>query len=322
MKFVRKSPEAIFLALVCIHSVVPGRSSAAGDGVTAPHVFARVALLREKIEMIRFEMGRPRSVQSDLAVSNVVPREVYSQALALFLKADRLCFEQTRGHASAPEIPDEVIRPAHVLAVVDASLARLDLVGTSIGMVDRAVEPTRDDSRTPTDVFRSIIQANRQLNLMLDNQVSHSDVFQQVTLAISYTSRLLARFPGGTRIPASDDYERGKRPADVHRRLVGCFEVIQRIAELVGLKTLELRSLDATEHGIIPSDVYYIASLLVSDLAYLHSHVLDADPPVEMYYPGRKFPSHVYQRAGLLKKQLAELLRHVEQAPERLLGEE
>ena len=65
---------------------------------------------------------------------------------------------------------------------------------------------------------------------------------------------------------------------------------------------------EAEELAVVtPSDVYDVASLLVAELAHLHRQFPDAEPPHETYYPGRKFPSHVYQRVGILESQLIEL---------------
>ncbi len=293
-------------------------SQTAGQEITPPHVFARVELLRANLEAIRFEMGRPANTQPEIDVTHVAPREVFFQALTLFRKADRLCFEQTREHAPVPEVPSGDIRPSHVFSVVSASLDRIARIQRAIGISGETTEPERDETKTPTDVFRSIVQANRQLNLLLDKKVSPADVFQQVTLAVSYASRLLAQFPEANRIPDPPEYERGKRPADVYRRLVGCFERVRQIAAHCGLKTLELKVSKSSVDKVVPSDVYDIASLLVSELAYIHSHVPNAAPPVEIYHPGRKFPSHVYQRAGILERQLTELQKQVERAPGQL----
>lgn len=60
-----------------------------------------------------------------------------------------------------------------------------------------------------------------------------------------------------------------------------------------------------------PSDVYDVASLVVAELACLHSRLPDAKPPREVYYVGRKFLSHVFQRAGTPDRQLVELERWV-----------
>ena len=250
------------LILLCFQGIPAdsAQSQPSGQAITPAHVLARSQLLHLKLEAIRFEMGRPANTRPDIEVANVAPREVFFQALTLFRKADQLCFEQTREHDAVPEIPASEIRPSHVISVVDAALARLNRLSEAIGTSGEAVEPERDDSKTPTDVFRSIVQANRQLNLLLDTKVSPADVFQQVTLAISYSSRLLAQFPEAKRIPDAPPYERGKRPADVYRRLVGCFERIRLIAGHGGLKTLDLKVTNSSVDSVVPSDVYDIAS--------------------------------------------------------------
>ena len=63
-----------------------------------------------------------------------------------------------------------------------------------------------------------------------------------------------------------------------------------------------------------------MATLLVSELDYLWMHAEDVPPPHPAYYPGRKLPSHVDQRAGLLERQLSELAELVEANPTWLTG--
>ena len=62
--------------------------------------------------------------------------------------------------------------------------------------------------------------------------------------------------------------------------------------------------------------MYDIASLLVSELAYMRSLVGDDENLSEVVYPGRVFPSHVFQNAGILEIQLNELLKHVKDYPD------
>ncbi len=59
-------------------------SSQARTGQIAPaDVFVRVALLRSELDLIRFEMGKPRDDRPELPVSDAAPREVFFQALTL-----------------------------------------------------------------------------------------------------------------------------------------------------------------------------------------------------------------------------------------------
>ena len=271
--------------------------------------------MRNELDLIRLEMGKPAGQRPVLKVKNAAPREVFFQALTLFRKTDRLCFEQLREHVAMPKVPRGSIHPAEVYAVVERTLTRLRNLKTHIGIAKKSEKPPRDPSKTPTDVFRSIGDANRQLNLLIEKPFSPSDVYQQVTLAVGHASRLLARFPRATRIPAAPPFERRKRTVDVFRRLVGCFARLRRIADSSRLQLLELEVDEASTEILAPSDVYDIASLVVSELAYLHSKLKTSPPPREVFHPGSKFPSHVYQRAGLLESQLVPLEELVRQNP-------
>ncbi len=290
-------------------------SEGAAQSIEPPDVFVLTLLVRNELELIRLEMGKPACHQSALKVKNAAPREVLFQALTLFRKTDRLCFEQLREHVEMPKVPRGKIRPSEVYAVVERALTRLRNLKAYIGVAEKSEKPPRDPSKTPTDVFRSIGEANRQLNLLIEKPFSPSDVYQQVTLGVGYASRLLACFPRATRIPAAPPFERRKRPVEVFRRLVGCFERLHTIAGSSGLQLLELEADGGSTENLPPSDVYDIASLVVSELAYLLSKLKTSPPPREVFHPGSKFPSHVYQRAGLLESQLIQLEGLVRQNP-------
>ncbi len=296
----------------------PDPTAGANATVEPSDVFVHVGLVRAELELIRAVMGKPYDTQKEIGVEDAAPREVFFQALTLFRKADRLAFEQARQRAPVPSTPSGDIRPAEVRQVVDAALHRVRLVKKTLGIDEQSRPPPRDPDKTPTDVFRSIVTANRQMNLLLDRQFSPSDVFQQVTLAVGYSGRLLAHFPDATRIASPPPFEPRKRPADVYRRLVECFERIRQIAEQSGLKILTLKINEADLAEVTPSDVYEIASLVTSELAYLHAQLPGAQSAREVYYPGRKFPSHVYQRAGVLEAQLQELQSLVRHDPDWL----
>lgn len=280
-------------------------------------VFLHVALVRDELELIRFEMGRPSDHLPQMVVSNAASREVFFQALTLFHKANRLAFEQTRKRMDAPEIPQGEILPDHVWQVVDAALQRIQRVKSELGIIENSASRVRDADKRPIDVFRTIAQANRQLNLLLERRFSSSDVFKQVTLAMAYSARLLSHFDGTQRIAATPPYQRGKRPVDVYHRLVAILARLQKIAQQSGLAMLTLSDVNnATE--ITPSDVYDIASVLVAELAYLHQQLGTVEPPLTPRYPGRKFPADVYQRAGILEAQLVTLQARVTADPDWL----
>jgi len=290
-----------------ILQILCSSGASAGEDITPAEVFVRVGVMRKELESIRYVMGRPKNSEREISVVGARPREVFFQAITMFRKADRLCFEHVRERVEEPKPPEGEITPQDVYRVVEAAIDRIRRVKRELG-VDTKVEPAPlDPSKTPSDVFRSAVQANRQLNLLLERQFAPSDVFQQVTVGVGYASRLLESFPNAEVMPPEPKFEDGKRPADVYRRLVTCFGVIREVAERADIEMLELEIDEEQIADARPSDVYDVASLLISELAYLHARLPDAQPPRPVYYVGRKFPSHVYQRVGILELQIEQL---------------
>ena len=102
--------------------------------VAPPDVHALVMLLQQEIELVRYEMGKPRRLERGARITGVAPREVYFQALTLFRKANRLSFEHTGETVDALPRPDGEIEPADVLAVVENALNQIRRVEDTLGI--------------------------------------------------------------------------------------------------------------------------------------------------------------------------------------------
>ena len=306
----------IAISLAILSSAHAQATAAKGiEDITPPDVLEHTNLVRMELEVIRAHMGRPKDVTQEFPVSEAEPREVFFQAVTLFRKADRMCFEQTRIRGKEPVPPKGRILPGHVYGAVNSALERVLIVKKHLRLDKQFTKAASDPSKTPSDVLRSIVQANRQLNLMLERKFAPSDVFQQVTVAVGIAERLIEQFPDeDSNIPDAPKFEPNKIPADVYRRLLDCFATVQKITKQSGKQVLKLGQLDEAEISrAAPSDVYDIASLVVSELAYMHGELPDAALPRKVYFPGRKFPSDVFQRVGILEKQLKQLETLVEQ---------
>jgi hypothetical protein len=274
--------------------------------VEPKHVFARMELVHAELDLVRQEMGRAADRRTEPTITNAAPREVYFEALALFRKADRLCFERTGEQAVLPHPPSPAdIQPADVRAVVDAVLERVRSVKQRIGATETASEPSPADGKTPSDVLLSIMRASRQLNVLVDQAFSPNDVYQQCSLALGYATRLAAR--AGGQAPTLPKAERRKRPADVYRRLSGCLSTLHDAMAAADLASLDFTPAAYSDDEVLPSDVYDLSSLVISELAYLYSLVPGMAPPsaADVYEFGHKLPSHVYQLAGALEAQIA-----------------
>ena len=74
------------------------------------------------------------------------------------------------------------------------------------------------------------------------------------------------------------------------------------------------------DDAIDPSDVYDLATLLLSELEYLHSLVPGARAPIQAAHPGKRWPSDVYQLAGVLAHQAGYIMVLAREEPESLRG--
>lgn len=306
-------PKALLPAMFAF---VPATLKAGDDPATIepPDVYKLMEMVHQEIELIRVEMGQPKVDDRIFDVEGAQPREVYFQATSLLQAASRLCMELIGDQPSKHKVPEGAIGPKDVFAVVDAALLCLRKVKGSIGVSESSVNEPRDGTKTPTDVFHSIVLADRQLNELLESHFSSSDSFQQVTLALHHAMALRGHFPG-EKMPATPHFVRAKQTSEVYSELTRCFEQIRRIGRLSGVQILQLRQRKVPSEWVFESDVYSVASLLISELAHLHLQLTGEKPANDSYPPGRKFPSHVHQRTRLLALALEQLERLVKQNP-------
>ena len=144
---------------------------------------------------------------------------------------------------------------------------------------------------------------------MLERNCFHDKVLSQINLAINYTTLILAHLKADrkARNLILPKYERYKTHIDVYKELLECFGVIKSIYKSLNLEMLKLNVGSINFNNIIPSDVYNMASLIVSELSYIHSSLNIKKEPYDIIYPTHVFPSHVYQRVKLLKDKLNDL---------------
>ncbi len=273
--------------------------------ITARDVLARTTVILDDIEAIRVDMGKPKERRPLGIAHGMAPHEAYFQALTLYLKADRLALELTGSTGMLPPMAKPLeVQVRHVGDVVAAAHQRLLTVKRELGLTTDGSSETINPQATLTEVGYAIVRANRQLNLLLERRFTPSDAYQQVTVAIGYADALLSRFPRGSPVPTAPPFERGKTPGDVFDRLLKCYQRLQAVAKLSNIEVLHFDSIATSPADVLPSDVYDLATLLVSDLAYFHAHGSVHPQPAPVPYHGRKFPSHVYQQAGILDAQL------------------
>lgn len=299
------------LLLVALAVLATAHPAAPAPAESPPDVYRQVQLLSQAVAKLRLHMGAPVADHLNLSVRDAQPHDVFFQALALFRKSDRLLFEMTRQKAVLPDIQADVYRPADVSQLVEATRHNVASILDDLGLAYPLDLPARDPSKTPSDVFVAIQVVSRQLNLLLERRFSPNEVYMQVTLAIGYAARQLARFPGAERIPTEPEVEPGRVPSDVFFKLLECLDRISEIYRIADLPSLEVDARDISRTNITHGDVFDIASLVVARLDYLHKHFTVKRRPRQPFYPGRVFPTDVWRRAGVLHVQLEQLIERM-----------
>ncbi len=300
----------LLLALV----IVTGAHEATAE-VEAIDVYHQVQHLAGDLALLHTEMGAIRLPSKSIEITNAQPREVYFQALTLFRKSNRLLFEQARERQPEPEASTGEITPAHVLNLVQQSHAMILRVKKHLSIPEVSIPDLAQAEKTPTDVFKLIVDQNRTLSRLLQQRFTPADVYQQVTYGVGIMSAVLGSFNIEPRLGVEPDYERRKVPADVYKRLINIHQTIRQVVDQAGGECLTIADFELQRTDVIPGDVYDLTLLVIAQLRYLYNNRPDAAPLRKDYYPGNRLPSHAFQRAGRLESQVDLLLKHTQLSP-------
>jgi hypothetical protein len=278
-----------------------------GQRIENSDIYVSATELADEVELIRETMGRPFDDSARLPVSGVTLDELYFQTETLLMKTGRLATELAGADPVAlPPIPGAGVTTGQILALVDRSLQSIDLVRGELGIVEQVRREERDTPIAPTGVFSVVLDTNRQLNLLLDATVTSADVYERLAVAATYAAGLLeARGPGAR--PGAEHLG-PKLPADVYRTLLECIELVTEVGNEAGVEMLTLSSRRNVPDDITPGHVYDVAQFLLADLALLARSVGAAPGAVDLgQVPRHVFPSHTFQLADLLQRQLEAL---------------
>lgn len=317
------------LEVLTLATLVAGAAPLGAQEVTTPDVHLTARQVLDELEQIRWFMGRQQEMRDPIPVRDVDIRENFRQAMTLWQKVNQLGVELVGGGESPPIVQlrrGEAYGPPQVQVVLTSVLARLAEVRDGVGVVSAlstvaeqpmaATEMEVDRGATPTDVFRTIVQANRQANRMLERGVQPGDVFQQVQQSVFYASEILAAMDDPAPLPAVPEYEPGLTPGHVYGRLLTIFDRLAAAFEEADLDMLSWAGgAYAPDPSLTPSDVFDIATLLLSELEYLHGLTPGARAPLQAQHPGHRWPSDVYQQAGILAEQAARIRANVGRNP-------
>lgn len=309
---------AVCLGALCCTSLVARASDdeeAGLDAAPSRETLSTLAVTLEgEISLVGDEMGRPARPRPTVDISGARPRDVHALAVTMLVRVNRLLFERTS--ELADEIPRE--RPSdHVeraQSLLRLARDRLAEVKASLGVTEEA-PPVAAASLGWDEIAETLMQANRRLDLLVDERVSCRDVYERLTDAIGRAARIVTVVSGEPGLPDPPPFERRKRPGDVCERLL---DILEAIGKLERSPVVRATTKPGDLEHATPGDAFDLAALVVASVASLHERTRGVEPPLPPYFPGPRLPSHVFQRAGVLVIQLSRIELHRDRLVARL----
>lgn len=277
-------------------------------------ILFEIEKIKSELEILRLHLGKSINFQTNITTENANSREVFFQALTMFKKTERLLFERTAKHAPQPKIPSKEINDQDVYEMVVKTLDQIKKIKNYLEIKTKVNKPKLIRNVKSSTLFKEIININRSLNLLLDYSFSPSDVYGQVELANNYTLSLI-NFYDPNYQSANIDFAPNKFPHQVLKKLVDSFAIIKSVYDQTGLDSITFEVNQELFKSATPSDVYDIASLVVSELNYLHRKAPRISPPKEVYYSGKKIPADVFKLASELYENLSYLNKLIKNNP-------
>ena len=289
--------------------------------ITAEHCGARIAQVLEELESLRLEMGCSKDARVPMHVHDASPREVFYHAQTVHRKANQLCIELGAQAVNPPGAaePARAI-PADVLLVLDSTRERLATARASLHLEGDSRAPDlpgpllTSAGKEPSDVLKGCLLASRQLNAMLGHAFAAPESQEQLLRALGLLGRLLAFH--GAAMPALPAMERRKSPRDVFEVLWQSCRTLHQIMTDSDVPSLGI------ERGYVgeqPTDVYDMASLIVSELEFLASFLGgDAAAVPVTAVPPPVLPAHNFRHACQLRAAIAALAVLVRAKPDWL----
>ena len=287
---------------------ISGRNLSNPETILPADVLSRVELIRANLELIRLHMGKPAGLVPALRVSRVGSEEVYSQALNLENRANKLAHEQLGMYREPHPLPSGDVSPYRVFLIMDDVLQSVLAVKAKMGIKAAPVEKSQSPDSNIAEVFNASVAAGNEINSLLKIKSDPEYVLQAIVEAVSIASYLHYHGLDAASLPSSPEFESNKSPNDVFARMLKCFELISKLADNRGINTLKLDIPPERSMNIQPDDSSDLAFLLLTKLNDIYEHTPGAMEYPHVYAPGEISAASVYQRVGLLERILNDLV--------------
>lgn len=311
----KKNSILFLLCSICATFLFAGETS-----ITPAHVYQLVKNTHKELELIREHENVDKYDPAEFAIENANPREVFYQAIGLLEKTNNLCFSYTREVLKVPSLKNENLTPKDVFAAVNLSYKQLLGLKKHLGITEQIVEEPFSELKTPTDVFRAIIQIGRQISVFDGNNINPADVYQRVSATFIFANELYFNFRG-VRMIEEPELVEGKVPADVYGALLDVITIERDICNKLSTPFAEIS--ESTRPSIKPSDVSDLAGVALSEIRYLVTQLKGVELITQnpIYTEGIT-PSQVFQRVQHLQLYLEAILQLMDEQPNVLTTKE
>lgn len=277
--------------------------------ISTRDVYRATNKLSYTLKQISDAMGIEHLARKPIGVKDVSTREIYFQAATLYTKTSRLMFEFTHEETKNIVIMNVDANSSDVLSLLQLSEKNLLVVTDKLDIPAFDLNAVSGENKTPTQVFQTIVELNRKANALLDFRFSPSNVHQKITEAIAIAAAVIESQKGLESVFYPHAIERNIRPQDVYLKMVTMYDAMRPIMKKFGKQCLVLEEYEKQRSQVLPSDVYDLAVMVVSQLRYMHSLIPSAKKIKNSYYPGKVIPSDVYQRLSILEQQMMEIMK-------------
>lgn len=309
-----------FILMVCVLLASVALQVKAQNSDKLNNIDSKLIEVQTRLHLIAQYMGVTLQPRALYQVANVSPREVYYQALRLYFKVAQLYYDINGHEVLNPDITAIANpHPVEVLELLDQSNTLLQEIMQKFRLKQLTASLPQTSASNWSQLFERLALINQMANQLLEKEAQPSDVYQNVTLAIYYMGEILKTMPGINVITQPLPHIPNKKPSDVYNELLLILKQLNAIAKQLHLKMLVIKDWQNSQAKIMPNDVQELSQIILSQLAYIAAQKNIDVSSIKSYYPGKKYPADVYQRATILKQQLDKMYEYIQQHPDWLV---
>ena len=284
---------------------ISGRSPDVENSIKASDVLARLLLVHENFEVIRLYMGRPAPTKPLFRAEGVSNVEMFFLGTTLKEQALRLRFELMRTEEHSHAHPPDTPTLNELFLVLDETLVIAMQIQKHLDVKSNVSERVQPESVTITDVANQVFRTGTLLRQMLNSTNSGSDAFLAVTMGVNQLMALHRKYTKKL-MPDEPLFVPNKTPDDVFSVLMESYKKIHNLWKPKGQVGM-FKLIRQSDRSVGLDDVSELATLLAAQVRRLLMLLKVKRQLDHKGFFGRKFPSHIHQRAALMNAIVGEL---------------